>query len=343
MPDKKQTQEIRRRIKFYKLAMWKNNPIDLAHLPPARCRKESIDAAELFTHISNLDFESRRVLNEDRTTARYIKVDRPMNTKKSLEFPIKGKIATIRYNGLPETIDADEKIDRLEIDDKKGLIETSHFVVFKETVHLNDVDVIEDYILGLEYNNHAPGQKGLSQFTRDLGGALVDGVEPLTLMWPDLEDKLDIIAEKGLKDVNIKLACGAHDALNRFDENVAQSFNLASKFAPSRSLEIGITNIDSEESAKILDQARHFLHIMNKDEKEAIKKFELISKKVHGEEEVVDISEPFIYSYEGIMRINKRTRAVDSRDAWNKVMGAYVEYNRSLNTALKNLRKDTNT
>ena len=255
--------------------------------------------------IENLPFSDEgRYLVEPRAEARLCVFP------DSLEYPLRMRFGRTRRDHLPD-IEKGGKLEALELAENAGLIDLGHLIIF------------DDGHIAAEWNPDGPKLKRLSAYLIQKGG-LRDNVKIRNLFQRNIVDVVSKLATVRILDIDIPPS--AIELAREADADFAGAISASEKMGATK--KVGLTLTADQGSHKLRSLALKLATIIHLRPQE---KSQFYTLKATGYDEAgkvsrfVDILESKLVTGEIFPKKGKRSRGLDSEEAYRLIHRSYIE------------------
>lgn len=271
------------------------------------------DPAPVLNHIDKLSFP-RDVSDK----SRYWK-DTGDNNKvvacwvDSKTSPFKVRLGTIRRSDFPQ-VEQQGEVTALEMAEGSGLLEQTHIVFF------------EDGIAGSDYNFYGPR---ITRFPYYLADKAVGIAPPALNISPIIRTDIykQLLELKFLKMFTIKLRAPLSDSLRDLDESIWKMFEIGKNLGDADTMEL-ILSASGRKSSLLNERLMEFAKraLKKSDIQRDVKKFHVKGYNQKKQENVVLdlLSDRFVVK-KSILKMDRRSRALNSTSAYKAIISAYEE------------------
>jgi hypothetical protein len=225
--------------------------------------------------------------------------------------PHRVRFYRVRRRNLPET-EAGGTFEALELDERRGLAESIHIVLF------------DDDVIGSEYNHYGPRVSVFAAFLNERCGM---DVRVRQLVRRDVMDA--ILAMREIRVMRIKVSPAAATVLQQRAPGLGGAFDAAELFSAGRYMDLTLAATRGE--ANFTDKVQSFLRTL----RDAGVENQLDAAQVYGKTqddafETLDLLKDRIVLTREIERESPRSRALDKDAAYRAVEDAYGEIEEDL-------------
>ncbi|HOV14041.1 MAG TPA: hypothetical protein PK771_07135, partial [Spirochaetota bacterium] len=294
------TTDIERKIFFYTIEIKKDDEI--------------IEPNIIFEHIKKLKFEH---VEKDESESNYLTKNDTFLCMycESSDFPISGRLGKKRVQDLPSIEEKGKKIPLL-LEKEQGLIEETHFMIFKE-----NIDGVDKYIIGVENNFYGPRPMTISKYLKDKSKKLTTSVLQTPLMKKDITEivnRLDEISNFTIafhKDLSYKLS--------QLNQNFSKAMNDLKNEIDYEFIEV---SFKAKRKSSFMLGFKNKLAEWTKTNLSGIKKLKISGINSETEEyEKEDLLNQFIYSNKKVIKSDDKHRSVQSSSMYYAIKEAYEE------------------
>lgn len=236
----------------------------------------------------------------------------------SLDYPLKIRFGKTRRDALPQT-EHEGSLKTLELQENEGLIDISHVMIF------------EDGFVAAEWNHEGPKLAQLSPYFFEKG-KLNDPPKFLILMERDIVEVISAL--DSVRVLEIDLPPDAAELAREADENFYTAIKATEALGATKKVSLKLTSEGN--SVKLRDIAKRLATIIRTRPQER-ERFNGLSVNGYGggsrTSKFIDILESKLVSGEVFTRASKRSRSINTEDAYRVVERAYIENKEKLKIA----------
>jgi len=236
----------------------------------------------------------------------------------TLTYPLKIRFGKTRRDALPQ-IEHEGSLKTLELQENEGLIDISHVMIF------------DDGFVAAEWNHEGPKLAQLSPYFFDKG-KLNDPPKFLILMERDIVEVVSAL--DSVRVLEIEVPPDAAELTREADENFYTAIKATEALGATKRISLKLTAESS--STKLRDIAKRFATII-KNRPHERERFNGLSVNGYGGDsrssKFVDILEGKLVSGEVFTRTSKRSRSINTEDAYRVIERAYIENHEKLKVA----------
>ncbi|MDT8760365.1 hypothetical protein MZO42_16815 [Sphingomonas psychrotolerans] len=236
----------------------------------------------------------------------------------SLTYPLKIRFGKTRRDALPQ-IEREGSLKVLDLRENEGLIDISHVMIF------------DDGFVAAEWNHEGPKLAQLSPYFFEKG-RLNNPPKFLILMERDIVEV--VTALTSVRILEIELPPDAAELAREADENFYTAIRAAEAMGATKKVALKLTS--ERNGQKLREIALKFADIIKRRPHER-ERIEGLSINGYGGDSrigrFVDILESKLVSGEIFTRTSKRSRSIDTEDAYRVVQRAYLENRDKLRVA----------
>ncbi len=231
-------------------------------------------------------------------------------------FPIRLQLARIRRSDLP-LIEEAGQISALELSQKAGIMDWCHVIIYSD-----------GYAVA-EFNRDAPRIAALGEYLLFKSAGRITGVVRfLPLFQKSILKELEEF--KAISILEIEALTTEADAIAKGDRHIGAAFAACSEIGQVRKTEIVLKtayqpNLDLKEVAKRL--------LSNPFSRESLTKLRAHGRKGDGRKEL-DLLQQYKIQTEDFVRLNPRSKAVDSAHAFSVLERVYGDARSTLDDAV---------
>lgn len=265
--------------------------------------KDSISGA--LERIENLPFndEGRYLLDQKAGSRLCVFPD-------TLEYPLRLRFGRTRRNQLPD-VETSGRLEALQLAEDSGLIDLGHLIIF------------DDGHIAAEWNPDGPKLQRLSQYFVAKGG-IHDAIKIRNLFQRDIVEVVSRLST--VRVLNIDVPPTAAELAREADSDLASAISVTAGLGATR--KVGLTLTAEQGSTKLRELALRLARLLHGRPQERDQFYTLKATGVDSEGSVsryVDILEDKLVSGEMFPKRDKRSRSLDSDEAYRLIYRSYLE------------------
>ncbi|WP_370934904.1 DUF6731 family protein [Amycolatopsis sp. cg13] len=240
----------------------------------------------------------------------------------STEYPLKFKFAAIRRNALPQS-ELEGQLRDLVLADNEGICESSHVCVF------------EDGIIGIENNFYGPRPSRLAGYLLSAGSSAVSDFVLESLIRGDAARQL--LNKKEIRAIELRIRSPYAEVISELDETLGQALKSIASAGNAETVSIVLRPGPYRKvnlNPRFIPLLRRLLGREDLRENTLRMTATLLDPETRKPGEV-NLLDDKLVSTRKILRANRRTRVLDSSDAYEKIVDAYNELHDDLVSAYK--------
>jgi len=216
------------------------------------------------------------------------------------------------------------------------LFEASHFIIFKHVI-----DEITRYVIGMEYNMHAPRHGGLKSYITTICDGLVDNIDFIPLIYKDVLDKIEKSKNREIKIFTLGVKKDAYDSMETVNSNCYKSLQILDGELPVGIDEIELVLRTAPRSREgfvfesFFDGIKKFFESGDPKCKDAFAHLKYSYKNDDGRWEPVDILEPHIMRRVRACKLTDDSNSVDPLAMFAEICQAHSELNNDIRKSLQ--------
>lgn len=231
----------------------------------------------------------------------------PMEQRPSLRF------CRIRRTGLPQ-LETAGTITDLDLGVRTGLLEAIHVVFFPNN------------IVGAEYNHYGPRMSRLGNYFYTKSSHAVPDAAFRPLLRGDAVEQMNRLNE--IRELSFNILPSYVEAVSRIDDSLAEAFRATSRILERpQTRHLYLKPIPSDRRS-LLDRLVNPIKelISDPSTRDGIEKLEVRGKcSDSGRVETIDLLKDYLISPVQIVRMHKRSRALDTNAAFRAINKAYED------------------
>lgn len=254
-------------------------------------------------HIGTLDFNDQGrylpTVSEDIVLALYVSRD---------TFPIRVQFGRIKRSDLPLIEDKGD-ISPLEIASSAGVLDWAHIVIF------------QDGIVAAEFNRDAPRLSRLGEYLYFKARGILD-TAPKFLPLFERAVLQELAKFSSVTLLEVEAPTNEADSIAEADGNLGAAFRACRLAGDARSAKLVLKATSKGHPFNLRELAERLFS--NSRSREALTNLKVTGKTDKGRRPL-DMLQDYLVASENFLRLDKRTRAVASEDAFRVIETAYAD------------------
>jgi hypothetical protein len=230
------------------------------------------------------------------------------------------QFGTIRRNALPQA-ESFGTLKNLVLAEEEGLCEVAHMCIF------------DDGIVGSEFNFYGPRATRFAPYVTELASVASGSFRLEPLLRSDVAAKL--LSKSGVRKLGLRIRRPYVDVVKEIDGTLGAAFHAAAQGSDAETIGI-FWGPEPYKRVNLGDRVFDFVKRLagREDLRENVDEFRVsLVDENTGKVDEVNLLEDHLIRRKKILRINERSRVLDSNDAYTRIEEAFSELRQDLLSA----------